>query len=73
MNLIDENEEIEQAQNKKKTLKIILITIMALILLVIILTVFSIVKKNNTLKLQVDGKSVGIQQGLVLMNDSKMQ
>lgn len=71
MNLIDENEEIEQAQNKKKTLKIILITIMTLILLVIILTVFSIVKKNNTLKLQVDGKSVGIQQGLVLMNDSK--
>lgn len=71
MNLIDENEELEQEKNKKKTLKVILITIMALIFLVIILMVFIVVKKNNTLKLQVNGKNTTIQQGLVLMSDSK--
>lgn len=71
MNLIDENEEKEQAESKKRALKIILITIAVLILLAIILIVFSVVKKNNTLKLQIDGKNTNITQGLVLMNDSK--
>lgn len=71
MNLIDENEEKEQAESKKRALKIILITIAVLILLAIILIVFSVVKKNNTLKLQIDGKNTNITQGLVLMSDSK--
>lgn len=71
MNLIDENEEKEQAENQKKLLKIILIIIAALVVIAIILITFSSIKNNNTLKLQVNNKSTSVPEGLVLMNDSK--
>ena len=71
MNLIDENEEKEQAESKKKTLKIILISIAVLVVLAIVIIIFSVVKNNNTLKLQVNDSSVNLQSGLVLMSDSK--
>ena len=71
MNLIDENEEKEQAESKKKILKIILISIAVLVFLAIILIVFSVVKNNNTLKLQINGKNAELQSGFVLMADKK--
>lgn len=71
MNLIDENEEIEQNQNKKKMVKIIIISIAVLILIAIILLVYSTVKKNNTLKLQINEKNIDIPAGLLYMSDEK--
>ena len=71
MNLIDENEEKEQAESKKKTLKIILISIAVLVVLAIIIIIFSVVKNNNTLKLQINEKNVELQNGFVLMADKK--
>lgn len=71
MNLIDENEEKEQAENKKKTLKIILISIAVLVVLAIVIIIFSVVKNNNTLKLQINQKNVELQSDLVLMADKK--
>lgn len=71
MNLIDENEEKEQAESKKKTLKIILISIAVLVVLAIIIIIFSVVKNNNTLKLQINEKNMELQNGFVLMADKK--
>lgn len=71
MNLIDENEELEQSQSKKKMIKIIIFSIAFLILIAIILLVYTTVKKNNTLKLQIDEKNTNIPVGLFYMSDEK--
>lgn len=71
MNLIDENEEREQEANKKKVLKFIIIAIAALVAIAVILIIYSVVKKNNTLTLTVDGQSQNITSGLFYMEDSK--
>lgn len=70
MNLIDEDEEKEQAENKQKFVKIIIISIAFLIFIVIALLVFSSIKSKNTLKLKIDGKSQTVSSGLVLMADN---
>lgn len=71
MNLIDENEELEQSQSKKKMIKIIIFSIAFLILIAIILLVYTTVKKNNTLKLQIDETNTNIPAGLFYMSDEK--
>ena len=71
MNLIDENEEQEQAANQKKIVKIIIITIAVLVLIGVILAIYSVVKKKNTLKFEVDGTSKTITSGMFYSEDSK--
>ena len=71
MNLIDENVEIEQDQNKKKMIKLIIILIGALILVAIILLVYTTIRRNSTLKLQIDNKNTDITSGLFYMSDGK--
>lgn len=71
MNLIDENEELEQEANKRKMFKTIIIAIVVLLFLAIILLVYSTAKRNNTLKLSIDGKSQSITNGLIYMEDNK--
>lgn len=71
MNLIDENEELEQSQNKKKIIKIIICSIAALLLIAVILVVYSTIKKNNTLKLLINEESKSIPVGLFQMADAK--
>ena len=71
MNLIDENVEIEQDQDKKKMIKLIIILIGALILVAIILLVYTTIRRNSTLKLQIDNKNTDITSGLFYMSDGK--
>lgn len=71
MNLIDENEELEQEVKKKKIFKTIIIAIGVLLFLAIILLIYSTNKRNNTLKLSIDGKGQSIPNGLVYMEDGK--
>lgn len=71
MNLIDENEEREEVENRKKMFIIIGATIAILIVIAIILLIYVNVKNNNTLKLKIDGKSATISDELFLMNDKK--
>ena len=70
MKLIDENEELEQEAHKKKTFKIILISIAVLTFIAIVLLAYSVIKKNHTLTLSVDGKNQNITPGLLYMDES---
>lgn len=68
MNLIDENVEKEELENKKKTFKIIIIAIIALILIAAIIIIYSTIKNNNTLKLNLNGSKTDFKSELFLMN-----
>lgn len=68
MNLIDENVEKEELENKKKTLKIIIISIIALIVVAAIIIIYATIKNNNTLKLNYNGDKTDFKSELFLMN-----
>ncbi|MBO5348811.1 MAG: WG repeat-containing protein [Clostridia bacterium] len=71
MNLIDENEERELNQNKKKMFTFIIAAIAILIIIAIGIIVYSNVKKNNTLKFQINETNIPITSGLFEMEDKK--